>query len=47
MFSVWRASAKSGCRVTGSMTTFSITDPKRMASQICGSLSRRRLMHLA
>src|SRR5262249_4163920 len=37
VFSVKRASSKSGRRVTGSMTTFSSTEPKCSASQICGS----------
>ena len=36
-----------GTRVAGSTTTFSITEPKRMASQINGSRSFVSLMHLA
>ena len=39
--------SKSGSRVFSSKTTFSSTEPKRMAFQISGSLLFFRLMHLA
>ena len=39
--------AKSGVRVSGSTTTFSRTEPNRMASQICGSASCDSLITFA
>src|SRR5450759_2406327 len=47
VFSVKAAESKSSSLVSASIATFSSTVPKRIASQICGSFSRDKCMHLA
>ena len=47
VFSVMESSSQWIARVMGSTTTFSRTEPKRMAWKICGSARAERRMTLA